>query len=70
MNFNPKELVMQMLGNQNPIFNNLINMAQENNVSSLENFARNVCKEKGLDFEKEMSNFITNLKSSGINYKK
>lgn len=70
MNFNPKELVMQMLGNQNPMFNNLINMAQENNVSSLENFARNVCKEKGLDFEKEMSNFITNLKSSGINYKK
>ena len=55
---NPKDIVMKMLSqNNNPIFNNLIEMANKNDVKGLENFARNICKEKNIDFDKEFSNF-------------
>ena len=55
---NPKDVVMKMLSqNNNPIFNNLIEMANKNDVKGLENFARNICKEKNIDFDKEFSNF-------------
>lgn len=55
---NPKDIVMKLLSqNNNPIFNNLIEMANKNDVKGLENFARNICKEKNIDFDKEFSNF-------------
>lgn len=47
-NINPKNMVMNMLkGNTNPIFANLIEMANKNDVKGLENFARNYMKEQG-----------------------
>lgn len=55
---NIKQMVMNMLkNNSNPIFANLIDMAEKNDVKGLENFARNYCKEQGKDFDKEMKNF-------------
>ena len=55
---NPKDIVMKLLSqNNNPIFNNLIEMANKNDVKGLENFTRNICKEKNIDFDKEFSNF-------------
>lgn len=57
-NMNPKNIVMNMLkGNTNPIFANLIEMANKNDVKGLENFARNICKEKNIDFDKQFNDF-------------
>ena len=57
-NINPKNMVMNMLkGNINPIFANLIEMANKNDVKGLENFARNYMKEQGKDFDKEFNDF-------------
>lgn len=57
-NINPKNMVMNMLkGNTNPIFANLIEMANKNDVKGLENFARNYMKEQGKDFDKEFNDF-------------
>lgn len=57
-NINPKNMVMNMLkGNANPIFANLIEMANKNDVKGLENFARNYMKEQGKDFDKEFNDF-------------
>ena len=57
-NINPKNMVMNMLkGNTNPIFANLIEMANKNDVKGLENFARNYMKDKGRDYDKEFNDF-------------
>ena len=57
-NMNPKNMVMNMLkNNTNPIFANLIEMANKNDVKGLENFARNYMKEQGKDFDKEFNDF-------------
>lgn len=57
-NMNPKNMVMNMLkGNTNPIFANLIEMANKNDVKGLENFARNYMKDKGRDYDKEFNDF-------------
>ena len=57
-NMNPKNIVMNMLkGNTNPIFANLIEMANKNDVKGLENFARNYMKDQGKDFDKEFNDF-------------
>lgn len=51
----PKGIVKNLVGN-NPIFNNLIEMAEKGNNADVETFARNMLKERGLDFDKEMAN--------------
>lgn len=57
-NMNPKNIVMNMLKeNTNPIFANLIEMANKNDVKGLENFARNYMKGKGRDYDQEFNNF-------------
>ena len=57
-NMNPKNIVMNMLkNNTNPIFANLIEMANKNDVKGLENFARNYMKDQGKDFDKEFNDF-------------
>ena len=60
---NPKNIVMKMLkNNTNPIFANLIEMANKNDVKGLEQFARNICKEKNIDFDKQFGEFMNNFK--------
>jgi len=57
---NPQQMVMMMLENQgakNPMFSNLLQMAKKNDTQAIEQFARNVMKEKGLDFDEEFNNF-------------
>ena len=55
---NPKEFVMNyMKQNNNPMFNNLMQMAEKNDTQGLENFARNLYKEQGRDFDKEFNDF-------------
>lgn len=56
--FNPQQMAMQMLGSNNsPLARNLMNMAQNGDVKGIEQIARNMMKEKGLDFDKEFASF-------------
>ena len=59
---NPQQIVLNMLGNNNPMFNNLIQMAQKGDTKGVENFARNFCKERNIEFDDEISKFMTNFK--------
>lgn len=57
----PKGIVKQIAGN-NPILGNLINMAEKGDNEGIEKFARNMLKERGMDFDKEFSTFKNSLK--------
>jgi len=57
----PKALVERM-GMNNPIISNLIGMAQNGDTQGVENFARNIMKERGRDFDTEYSQFRNNFK--------
>ena len=60
---NPKSIAMNMLkNNTNPIFANLIEMANKGDTKGLEQFARNYMKEQGKDFDKEFNNFMNNFR--------
>ena len=62
---NPQQLIMNILqqqGGDNPILNNAMNLAQRGNISGLEMIARNIAQQKGLDFDKEFSNFQSYFK--------
>lgn len=62
-NVNVKQLVMNMVKNNcNPIMKNLIEMAEKGDVKGVETFARNMMKEQGRDFDKEMEQFQQNFK--------
>ena len=60
-NGNPKQFMQSMIGNsqimQNPIAKNTIEMAQKGDMDGIEQMARNLCKEKGIDFDKAFSDF-------------
>lgn len=67
---NVKQMVMNMLkNNSNPIFANLIQLAEQNNTKGVEEFARNYYKGIGKDFDKEFEAFKNQMMNSGINYK-
>lgn len=52
----PQKLLSDMML-QNPMMNNLIQMAKSGNTQSVETFARNLFKEQGRDFDKELAEF-------------
>ena len=57
---NPEQLMMGILqsgAKSNPIYANLLQMAQQGRTSDIEAFARNIAKEKGIDFDKEFAKF-------------
>lgn len=63
---NPKELafskIMQMgLGN-NPILKNLIELANNGKKIDVETIAKNLCKERGINFDEEFANFTKQFK--------
>lgn len=54
---NPKQAVLQMAKNSNnPMLNNLIQMANNGENKKIEEFGRNFFKEKGIDLDQEMAN--------------
>ena len=63
---NPQEIAMQLIGNtNNPMLNNLVQMARNGDRQGVENFARNVLKEQGRDFDEEyaqMQEIINKMK--------
>lgn len=57
---NPQQLMMGILQQQaadNPIYYNLMTLAKQNRTSEIEQFARNLAKERGVDFDKEFNAF-------------
>ena len=61
-NKKPEELLQKMVNDNNPILNNLISMARSGDSKGVENFARNLYKDQGRDFDKEFSEFMSNFK--------
>ena len=60
----PQQLIEKMMvNNSNPILLNLIQMAQKGDKTGVENFARNVFKEQGRDFDAEMRQLQDIIKS-------
>lgn len=62
-NKSPQKTIISIIGNQNPIINNLMKLAKSGNKSEIEDIARNMCKEKGIDFDKEFPSFMENFKN-------
>lgn len=60
---NPQQFMLNMLkqNQQNPIFNNILQLAEQNKTEEIETIARNLFKEKGLDFDKEFNQFKQQL---------
>lgn len=50
---NPQQFLQQIMGNsqmmQNPMIKNTVQMAQNGDTKGIEQLARNLCKEKGLN---------------------
>lgn len=57
---NPEQLMMGILQNNlgnTPFGANLMQLAQQNRTADIERIARNMCAERGLDFDKEFMAF-------------
>ena len=61
MKAGPQQFIQQMMGNNNvmsnPIARNAMQMAQKGDSKGIEQIARYLCKEKGIDFDKAFSDF-------------
>ena len=61
---NPQQIVMNMLQermSQTPMGQNLIVLAQNNQTAQIEQIARNICNQRGIDFDKEFNSFKDSL---------
>ena len=59
----PKDMAMSMLkNNSNPVCSNLIDMMNKHDEKGIEEFARNICKEKNIDFDKDFADFMNSFK--------
>ncbi len=57
---NPQQLVISMIEDRmgaTPMGENLLTMMKENRTGDIESFARNLCKSRGVDFDKEFAAF-------------
>lgn len=59
----PQETVLNMVSNSNnPMLKNLADMARNGDKEGIENFARNLYKEQGRNFDEEFNEFMKNFK--------
>ena len=61
---NPQQIVMNILQermSQTPMGQNLITLAQNNQTAQIEQIARNICNQRGIDFDKEFNSFKASL---------
>ena len=56
---NPQQLMLSILEGQagTPMGANLLNLARNGQTAEIEKIARNLCKERGVDFDQEFNNF-------------
>ena len=60
---NPRQLVEKLvMNNTNPLVKQLVQKAQNGDIKGVEEFARNIYKQQGRDFDKEFSDFMSNFK--------
>lgn len=63
----PQQFIQQMMGNNqimsNPMAKNVLNMAQNGNIQGIEQMARNLCKEKGLNADQIMKQIKSGFNS-------
>ncbi len=61
---NPTAMLMQLMQSQmggTPLGDNLVQMAKNNDTQGIENVARNLCQQRGLNFDKEFASFRQQL---------
>lgn len=62
---NPQAFMNQVMGNQqmmnNPMIQNTVNMAQKGDMKGIEQMARNLCKEKGLNADEIFNQFKSKM---------
>ena len=62
---NPQQFLQQMMGDRqmmsNPIIKNALGMVQKGDSKGIEQMARNLCKEKGIDADKAFESFKSQL---------
>lgn len=61
---NPEQLILQMLqqsAGNSPVGKNLIDLAKKNDGKGIEQIARNLCAQRGLDFDTEFAAFKKQL---------
>ena len=60
---NPQAFMMNMLQQNtgNPLLTTLLSLAQKNDTQGIEQIARNVVQERGLDYDKEFKDFKQQL---------
>lgn len=57
---NPQQLVMNILEGEmsnTPMGQNLLQLAKEQKTADIEKIARNLCAQRGMDFDKEFKSF-------------
>lgn len=56
---NPQQLMLSILEGQagTPMGANLLNLAKNGQTAEIEKIARNLCKERGVDFDQEFNSF-------------
>lgn len=57
---NPQQLVMGILEGEmsnTPMGKNLLSLIKQNKTKDIEQIARNLCAQKGVDFDKEFASF-------------
>ena len=60
---NPQQLIMNILQqNNNPIIQNAVNLAQNGNSIGLQQIARNLAQQRGLNFDEEFNKFKNSLR--------
>lgn len=66
---NPKQIMFSILEEgvaaSNPMAANLLDLAKNNRTAEIEKIARNLCAERGIDFDKEFNSFKSNLLRTG-----
>lgn len=60
---NPQQLLIHVLEQQpnNPMASNLLYLAKNNRTADIEQIARNISQQRGIDFDKEFNAFRNNL---------
>ncbi len=61
---NPQQLVMSMLqqkAGNNPMFSNLLNLAQNNKTDEIEQIVRNYAQSNGIDYDTAFNTFKQQL---------
>ena len=62
---NPQQIAMQMLqrnAGNNPVLNNVLQMAQGGNIAGIEQIARNLCNSRGVNPDEMMKQLQQQMK--------